>query len=50
MILINGASIFYVWAKGQLEFTFQSVIVFLVVMGIMNYVVWRSTKYFPEWK
>ncbi len=50
MILLNVGSTFYVWAKGQLEFTLQSVIVFLVVMGIMNYVAWRSTKYFPEWK
>jgi len=50
MILFNGVTIFYVWAKGQLELTLQSVIVFLVVMGIMNYVVLRSMRSFPDWK
>ena len=50
MILFNGLSLFYVWAKGQLDYTIESLFAITATMIIMNFLVWRSTRHFPDWK
>ncbi len=50
MILFNMISIGFLWVSGEVKAELGSVSACTLALIIMNAVVWRSGKEYPDWK
>lgn len=50
MILFNIAGLLLIWANGEMRADAVSIVALVIALIIMNAVVWRSGKEYPDWK
>lgn len=50
MILFNICGLLAIWADGHMSADVVSFIALVLALAIINALVWRSTKEYPDWK
>lgn len=50
MIVFNIGGLLFIWVNGEMKADVVSIVALVIALIIMNAVVWRSGKEYPDWK